>query len=207
MTILELNSKEAKAIKCIRTHLNEHGKMPSVRELMQLMGYKSPRSASVMLEKLVEKNVLSKKENGKFHLNDGVLAKSDLTSTIEVPLLGITSCGGPILAEENIEAYYKVSDKLIKSGSQYFFLRVTGDSMDKEGILDGDLVLIRNQNTAQKGDLILALIDDLATIKKYIPENDLVILKPCSTNPEHKPIILTHDFQIQGVVIKSFSNL
>ena len=79
--------------------------------------------------------------------------------------------------------------------------------MDQAGIQDGDLVLIRQQTTAKAGDLVLALIDDEATIKKFMPEAGLVILKPFSSNPVHKPIILTHDFGIQGIVMRSFSNL
>ena len=205
---VELDSKQALAVKHIRNFLNHNGRMPSVRELMQAMEYKSPRSASVMLEKLVDRGVLNRcPQTRKLNFNDGVLAESNNINTVEVPLVGTTSCSGPIFAEENIEAYYRISSQLAPSGSQYFFLRIQGDSMNEAGINDGDMVLIRQQNTAKPGDLVLALIDDEATIKKFIPEDGLVILKPCSTNPVHKPIILTHDFQIQGIVVRSFSNL
>lgn len=175
---------------------------------MQAMEYKSPRSASVMLEKLVDSGVLNRcPQTRKLNFNDGVLTQSSNTSTVEIPLVGTTSCSGPIFAEESIEAYYRISSQLAPSGSQYFFLKIQGDSMNLAGINDGDMVLIRQQNTAKPGDLVLALIDDEATIKKFIPEDGIVILKPCSTNPIHNPIILTHDFQIQGVVVRSFSNL
>jgi len=208
MSISELDSKQAAAVAHIRKHLNTNGKMPSVRELMQLMEYKSPRSASLMLEKLVDRGVLNRcPQTRKLNFNDGVLTQSNNTSTVEIPLVGTTSCSGPIFAEESVEAYYRISSQLAPSGSQYFFLKIQGDSMDLAGIADGDMVLIRQQNTAKSGDLILALIDDEATIKKFIPEDGIVILKPCSTNPEHKPIILTHGFEIQGVVVRSFSNL
>ena len=208
MSILELDSKQAQAVKHIRNLLNQYGRMPSVRELMQAMEYKSPRSASVMLDKLVDSGVLSRcPQTRKLNFNDGVLAQSSNTNTVKIPLIGTTSCSGPIFAEESIEAYYRISSQLAPSGSQYFFLKIQGDSMDLAGIADGDMVLICQQDTAKSGDLILALIDDQATIKKFIPEDGLVILKPCSSNPVHKPIILTHNFQIQGVVVRSFSNL
>jgi len=208
MTILELNPKEAAAAKHIRSYLNQHGKMPTVRELMQAMEYKSPRSASVMLDKLVEHGVLSRcSESRKLSLNDGVLAESARTSTVEVPLVGTTSCSGPLFAEQNVEAYYRISSQLAKPNERHFFLKIQGDSMDKAGIQHGDLVLIREQTTAKPGDLVLALIDDEATIKKFVPQSGLVVLKPCSSNPVHKPIILTEDFRIQGIVIRSFSNL
>jgi repressor LexA len=208
MSISELDSKQAEAVKHIRNFINNNGRMPSVRELMLAMEYKSPRSASVMLDKLVHSGVLNRcPQTRKLNFNDGVLALNANTSTVEVPLIGTTSCSGPIFAEESIEAFYRISSQLAPSGSQYFFLKIQGDSMDLAGITPGDMVLIRQQNTAKPGDLVLALIDDEATIKKYVPEDGLVILKPCSSNPEHNPIILTHDFQIQGVVVRSFSNL
>ena len=207
MSISELDSKQAAATACIRKYMNENGKMPSVRELMSAMEYKSPRSASVMFDKLVQSGVLSRcPDTRKLSLNQGVLAQST-TNTVEVPLVGTTSCSGPLFAEERIEAYYRISNQIAPSGSQYFFLKIQGDSMDQAGINDGDLVLIRQQTTAKAGDLVLALIDDEATIKKFMPQDGLVILKPCSSNPIHKPIILTEDFTIQGIVMRSFSNL
>ncbi len=208
MTNHSLDSKQTQAVAHIRKHLNTHGKMPSVRELMQAMEYKSPRSASVMLEKLVDNGVLNRcPQTRKLNLNDGFSNQSHSTNTVEVPLIGTTSCSGPIFAEESIEAYFRISSQLAPSGSQYFFLKIQGDSMDLAGINDGDMVLIRQQHTAKPGDLVLALIDDEATIKKFMPEDGLVILKPCSSNPIHNPIILTHDFHIQGIVVRSFSNL
>jgi len=208
MSISELDSKQALAVKHIRNFINQNGKMPSVRELMHAMEYKSPRSASVMLEKLITQGVLNRcPQTRKLNFNDGVLAQNMSTSTVEVPFVGTTSCSGPIFAEESIEAYYRISSQIAPSGSQYFFLKTQGDSMDKAGIAPGDMVLIRQQTTAKSGDLVLALIDDEATIKKFVPADGLVILQPCSNNPDHKPIIVTHDFQIQGVVVRSFSNL
>ena len=81
-------------------------------------------------------------------------------------------------------------------------LRAFGDSMNKAGINDGDLVLVRQQQTAENGDKVVALIDDEATIKEFHHEGDMIILKPQSTNSKHRPIILTWDFKIQGVVEK-----
>lgn len=208
MSILELDARAAEAVKHIRNFLNQNGRMPSVRELMQAMGYKSPRSASVMLEKLIDQGVLNRcPRTRKLNFNDGVLTQSNNTSTVEIPLIGTTSCSGPLFAEESIEGYFRISSQLAPNGGQYFFLKTQGDSMNLAGINDGDIVLIRQQNTAKSGDLVLALIDDEATIKKFFPEDGLIILKPCSSNPIHKPFILTHDLQIQGVVVRAFSNL
>lgn len=129
-----------------------------------------------------------------------VINESNVRDTVEVPLIGSVSCGLPIFAEENIEARISVSTKLIKKSENYFFLRAFGDSMNKKGIDSGDLLLIKQQQVAESGDLVLALVDDDATVKEFINNGDTIILKPHSTNSKHQPIILTSDFRIQGVV-------
>ncbi len=121
--------------------------------------------------------------------------------TIEIPVVGQAACGMPILAEENITAVIPVSTKVAVPPYKYFFLKAKGDSMNRAGINDGDMVLIRQQNTARAGEVIVALIDDEATIKEYSPAGDMVLLKPKSTNSVHRPIVLTRDFAIQGVVV------
>lgn len=125
---------------------------------------------------------------------------SSNAQTVKVPLLGNVACGLPIFAEENIEAFIPVSDKLIKSSYRYFILRASGDSMNDAGIDDGDLVLIRQQQFAQNGDKVLALIDDEATIKEFHNNGNMIVLKPRSKNSKHQPIVLTSDFRIQGIV-------
>ena len=125
--------------------------------------------------------------------------------TIKVPLLGDVACGTPLLAEENIRTEIPVSVKLIKPNQQYFLLRASGTSMNEAGIQDGDLVLIKQQPTAENGDLVVALIDDEATIKEFHHQGDLIVLKPKSNDNKHQPIILTNEFKIQGVVVKVIS--
>lgn len=125
------------------------------------------------------------------------------TKTVEVPLLGTIACGVPFLAEQNIKTRIPISAKMLRPNYQYFLLHALGDSMNKAGINDGDLVLIRQQQTAENGDKVVALIDDEATIKEFHYGGDMIILKPKSTNSKHQPIILTKDFKIQGVVEKA----
>lgn len=126
--------------------------------------------------------------------------ESKAEQTIKVPLLGSVACGNPIFAEENIEAYIPVSTQIIKQSNKYFILKASGNSMNEAGINDGDLVLVRQQQVANDRDLVVALIDDEATIKEYHKKQDMIILKPKSNEPTHQPIILTEDFRIQGVV-------
>jgi repressor LexA len=186
----------------IRTYLFDLGKMPSVRELMRELNYKSPRSAAVIISELEQKGILIKKKDGSFQLSEFEITENFGTreQTIKIPLLGSVACGLPIFAEENIEAEIPISVKLIKKGHKYFLLRAKGDSMDNAGINNGDLVLIRQQQHAENGDRILALIDDEATIKEYHHTGRLVVLKPKSHNKKYQPIILSDEFRIQGIV-------
>ena len=125
---------------------------------------------------------------------------TESNDTVKIPLLGEVACGIPILAVENVRAEIPVSKKILKPNSQYFLLRASGDSMDLAGINDGDLVLLKQQQTARNGDLVLALIDDEATLKEFNHNGNMVVLKPKSKNPKHQPIILTSDFKVQGIV-------
>ncbi len=195
-----LSSKEIHTLRLIRSELNTVGTFPSVRKLMALLGYKSPRSASQILISLEEKGYLEKKPNGRYILSNKATQQTEREQTVKIPLLGNVACGLPILAVENIEAEILVSKKLLKDGERYFILRASGTSMNNASINDGDLVLIRQQQSAENGKRVVALIDNEATIKEYYHQGDMVILKPNSTDKKHQPIILTEDFKIQGVV-------
>lgn len=118
----------------------------------------------------------------------------------KVPIVGKVSCGMPIYAEENINDYISISKEIAKPQNDYFILYAEGDSMNQAGINNGDMVLIKQQPSAEDGDLVVALIDDEATIKEFNKRANMIILKPKSDNENHKPIILTNNFRIQGVV-------
>ena len=202
-----LSDKELEAIRQIRNSLMHRGKMPSVREMMTSLGYRSPRSASVLMKKLMSKRILRRKPNGSYQLIDNLHDDTMRAQTVDIPLVGTVACGTPVLAEENVEGMIPVSTKLAKSPHRYFLLKAEGDSMNEKGINDGDLVLVRQQLTADNGDMIVALVDDEATIKEFYSLGDIIVLKPRSTSKRHKPIILTKDFQIQGVVVTVIPNI
>lgn len=201
MKTQEISNKELEALREIRNSLMRRGKVPSIRELMTSLGYRSPRSAAVLYENLIEKGILRRKRDGNLQFVGGFEDDSVRAQTVDVPLVGSISCGVPVLAEENVEAMIPVSTKLVPSPHKYFLLRAKGDSMDERGINDGDLLLIRQQPAARNGDMVVALIDDEATVKEFHLAGEMVILKPRSKNKEHKPIVLTKDFQVQGVVV------
>jgi len=203
-----ISKRELEAIREIRNSLMQRGKIPSVRELMSSLGYRSPRSAAVLYENLVEKGILRRKRDGNFQFIKDVTENDNVRAqTVDVPLVGIVACGVPILAEENVQAKISVSTKLARPPHRYFLLKAKGDSMDQKGIKDGDLVLVRQQTTARNDDIVVALIDDEATVKEYHAAGETVVLKPRSKNKQHQPIVLTKDFEVQGVVVTAIPKI
>ena len=192
------SENDKKALILIRNKFIHTGTGPTLAEINEVTGGKSPRSAILVLERL-EKEGFIKRINGKIISTDFGITTS--ISTVNVPLVGSVPCGAPMLAKQNIETYIPVSTALAKKGSKYFLLRATGDSMNLAGINDGDILLVRQQEIANKDDKVVALIDEEATVKMFEKTNDAVILRPKSKNPAHKPIVLTDNCRIQGVVV------
>jgi repressor LexA len=193
-----LNDKDKKAFALIRNKIVHYGESPTLNEINEVTGGKSPRSASLVVNRLIEAGLI--KKIGRQLILTGSQTTASI-STIDVPLVGTVTCGAPVLAEENIQAYIPVSTGLAKKGSKYFLLRAVGDSMNLAGINSGDLLLIRQQDTAEDNDKVVALINDEATVKVFKKANGAVVLQPKSTNKNHKPIILTDNCMIQGVVV------
>ncbi len=198
-----LKSIERQALGIIRSHYRDNGKIPTLRSLAESLWYKSPRSAMLLVDQLIEKGYLVKSSDG-----DILLGKEELiwSTTVDVPLVGTVACWQPIFAVENIEAKIPVSTNIATWPYKYFFLRAKWNSMNEIGINHGDLILVREQHTAKDGDIIVALIDDEATVKELRIFDDYVALVPHSTEEKHKPIILHEDFLVQWLVIKSFPN-
>ncbi len=193
-----LSDKDKKAFALIRNKIIHYGESPTLREINEVTGGKSPRSASLVIDRLVESGLI--KKNGRNLILANTYNESSV-STIDIPLVGSVACGTPIFAEENIQTYIQVSTRMVQKGSTYFLLRASGDSMDEAGINSGDLLLIRQQDSAENGDKVVALINDEATVKVFEKTRDAVILRPKSKNKNHKPIILTDNCMIQGVVV------
>ena len=181
----------------IRNQVVHTGVTPSLREIGKAVGYTSPRSVQLMLLRLQKAKLL--------RYRDGVIVLStknrpDSEHTVDIPLVGAVACGAPSLAEQEPEALIPISIKIARPGSTYFLLRAVGTSMNRAGINDGDLLLVRQQSTAEEGEKVVALINDSAAVKRFHREGNVVILRPDSTDPSHQPIVLSEDFLIQGVV-------
>lgn len=198
-----LTNKEVEALRHIRNRIVHGEEPPSVRELQALLGYGSPNSAAYVIARLIERRYLQRRKDRRLQLLKDVPEDRDHARTVLVPLVGSAPCGEPLLAEQNIEARIPVSDRLARPPHRYFLLHAQGDSMNRANIQDGDLVLIRQQTSAENGDRVVALIDDEATIKELRRNGNVVTLRPHSTNAKYQPIILNHEFQIQGVVIET----
>src|SRR3989338_9203966 len=140
MKAQDISNKESEALREIRNSLMHRGRIPSIRELMTSLKYRSPRSAAVIYENLIEKGALRRKDDGNLQFVKSLGDDTTRAQTVDVPLVGMVACGAPILAEENIQAKIPVSTKLAKPPHRYFLLKAKGDSMDQKGIDDGDLV-------------------------------------------------------------------
>lgn len=199
-----LSESDKKVYSLIRNRLIHGLEAPTLREINQVTEKLSPRSAVLALERLEEAGLI-RRAGRKMRLTSPSLASNSSVSTIGVPLVGRIAAGAPILAEENVEAVIPVSTALARPGSTYFLLRVAGTSMNeaKVGgvkIEDGSIVLVRQQSSADEGEIVVALIDDEATVKILERKNGMVILRPKSSDP-HVPIVLNDSCIIQGVVV------
>jgi len=198
--LFDLDEKNKRAYSLIRNKLIHEGKKPTLKEINVVTGGRSPRSASLVIDRLIRLGLL-KRAGKNLKLGEKVLLNTTSISTVDIPLVGSVACGLPILAEENIETYIPVSTAFLKKGSQYFLLRACGDSMNEAGISDGDILLVRQQNFADNGKKVVALINDEATVKILDRRDGVVILRPRSSNLSHNPIVVTENCQIEGEVV------
>lgn len=173
-----------------------HGYMPSVREIADATKIKSTSTVFYHLSKLETVGVL--KKSGMKNRAIEILDKKRVgENIIEIPLVGKVAAGFPILAVENITDTLELPDSLF-AGSSLFLLRIQGDSMKNAGILENDLIVVNKQNNADNGDIVVAMIDDEATVKRFYREKDYIRLQP--ENDAYEPII-SHDAAVIGKVV------
>ncbi len=200
----KITNKEQLVFQKIREYLSR-GQKITIRVLQTDLGYASPRSISVLLDSIIEKGWLYKDSQDKLQISPNYT--TDSYEVQWIPLIGSIACGMPIFAQENIETEIPVSTKLLSPVEKYFFLRAQWDSMNQKWINSWDLVLIRQTSIAESGKIVVALINDEATLKEFRREWDTTYLLPHSDNPRHKPIILDDsdgNVMIQGIFVRSF---
>ena len=155
----------------IRRFTEENGYTPSVREIAQECGIKSTATVHSYLERLQTRGFVSKANNKKRSMSIGKGAGTT------VPLIGTVTAGQPIFAYENYEDYYSFPATEFK-GEELFMLRVQGTSMIDAGIKDGDKIVVRRQPTAENGEIVVALVDDSSTVKRFYRKDNQIILHP-----------------------------
>ena len=182
----ELNDKQLLIYEFLKDFTSEKGYPPTVREICKAVGLKSTSSVHGNLKHL-EKEGLIKRDPTKpraLEIVDSVVKKE----MINVPIIGRVTAGLPILANENIEDSFPLPLDYVKHNNDLFMLKISGSSMIKAGILDGDFAIIERTQTASNGDKIVALIENEATLKTFYRENDHIRLQP--ENDEMEPIIV-----------------
>src|SRR5574344_2910454 len=201
-----MNDRQRQVLDFIKQFMAKNQLAPTVRDIQNGVGIKSTSTVSNDLSKL-EKEGYIERSNLKSRaiklLVDNEYEEDILSSkeeTIDIPVLGNIAAGSPTYAEENIESYYPVPSHITKN-KDYFLLKVKGDSMIEAGILEDDLILVEKTNYANHGEIVVALIEDSATVKRLYNKNDQVMLIP--ENSSMEPIIPEY-MEILGKVISLF---
>ena len=163
--------KLTKVMDYIRKFSEKNGYTPSVREICQQCGIKSTATVHSYIEKLQDRGFLSKTDNKKRSVSIGKSA------SVSIPLIGTVTAGQPIFAYENYEEYYTFPAGEFKS-EELFMLRVSGTSMINAGIYDGDKIIVRRQQSADNGEIVVALAEDPATVKRIFFRDGKIILHP-----------------------------
>ncbi|MBU4143257.1 transcriptional repressor LexA [Patescibacteria group bacterium] len=201
-----LTKRQAQIFDFILSNIDQFGYPPSIPEVQKRFSFKSPNAVQSHFEALKRKGYVSRrphKSRGIEILVHTAQKENNNNNVTTIPILGNISAGNPILAQENIEGELVVDKSLAKNPAGVFALKVKGDSMIEAGILDGDHVVVRQQQNAEEGDIIVALIEDEATVKKFYKDksSNRVILRPA--NESMKPIYVdlsNNNFMILGKV-------
>jgi repressor LexA len=185
----ELTSTQERVLIFLKDFLGKEGYPPTLREIASHFGLKGPKAPHKTLDILERKGFLRRTRGGSraIEILGPPLLPLQAGSTLSVPIVGTVRAGEPILAVENIEGYVNL-DRSLLSAEDVFLLRVQGNSMIDAHIQDGDFALVKPQPNAENGEIVVALVEDEATIKRIFQKRDLVRLEPA--NPSMEPIVV-----------------
>jgi repressor LexA len=214
------STKQQEILEYVYKCVNENGYPPSVREICAAVGFKSTSTVHAYLQKLTDSGVLQKDATKpraiKILDNSNLNANTNTTSSnskegyytsremVDIPVVGKVAAGQPILAVENITDTFPLPVEFVQN-SDAFMLKIQGDSMIEVGIMDRDFVLVKQQASANNGDIVVALIGDEATCKTFFKEKDHIRLQP--ENSRLDPIIVKDNVSILGKVIGVFRRM
>ncbi len=198
----KLSKRQQDILDYIKKEVKDKGYPPSVREIGEAVGLASSSTVHGHLSRLESKGLIRRdptKPRAIEILEVDTAAHITRNNVINVPVIGKVTAGQPITAIENIEEYFPLPDKYISADDHVFMLEIMGDSMIEAGILDGDLVIVKQQQSANNGDIVVAMTEeDEATVKRFFKEKDHIRLQP--ENSMLEPIIL-RNVSILGKVI------
>ena len=201
----ELTDRQAEIYEYIKKYSKENQMPPTVREIGNHFEISSTNGVRSILAALIKKGYINRSprlSRGLEILSNGSDSQEPASNnTIEIPIVGRVAAGQPILAVQNLEGTVTIDRDFLACRSDVFALRVKGDSMINAGIFDGDLIFARQQKSAEQGEIVVAQIDNEATVKYYHPSSDHIELR--AANPKYRPIIVNNrkDFSIAGRVI------
>lgn len=198
----QLTEKEKAMYDFICDTIRREGFSPSVRDIQNALGIKSTSTVHSYLNRLEEKGAIQKESGKSRTLRVDAKGGESARTTVKVPIVGRVTAGMPILATENFEGYFDFPlMNRSYAGNSLFALRVRGTSMIGVGIMDGDVIVVRKQSSAENGDIVVALVGEEATVKTFYKEDGHFRLQP--ENPTMEPIIVD-EVIILGQVISSF---
>ena len=201
----KLTDRQEDILKFINDFINTNGFPPSYREIGNHFGIASTFGVKRHLDALVKKGFLTidSKTNRSISLTEEAELLFNTikeNNSVEIPILGRVAAGYPVLSEQNIEGTLFIDSSLIRKGSDYFGLKVRGDSMIDAGILDGDLIAVRKSQTANVGEIVVARIEDEVTVKRLEMQGANAVLQPA--NDFYQPIVLpAEDLAIEGLFV------
>ena len=201
MSYGKISKKQSEILEYIKSEIFQRGYPPAVREICEAVNLKSTSSVHSHLETL-EKNGYIRRDPTKPRAIEIIDDTFNLTrrDMVQVPIIGRVAAGEPLLAQENIEEYFPIPSDFMPNNDTYM-LKVKGESMINAGILDGDYVLVEKKETAGNGDMVVALVEDGATVKTFYKEEGIYRLQP--ENDSMDPIIVS-EVSILGKVIGVF---
>lgn len=208
----KLTDRQQQVLDFIQAKIQRDGYPPTIREIGDQLGIRSTNGVNDHLKALSKKGYLQRTEaksracvptSGRDSFRGDVVPVEELDDFVDIPVLGKIAAGQPILALEQQEDSVRIDRVFLGKNRDVFGLRVVGESMIEDGIHDGDFIFVRKQRTAARGAIVVALIDDEATVKRYYPEGDRIRFQP--SNSTMQPIYVKatdfRDTQILGVVV------
>ena len=193
---MKRNDRSEEIFDFMQKFIAENGYSPTVREICEACDVKSTATAFTYMNSLVERGLINKAGNR----NRAVSLKQGV---INVPLIGTVAAGQPIFATENYDGVYSIPSNFF-TGEDLFMLNVHGDSMINIGIYEGDKIIVRKQESADNGDIVVALVDDSATVKRFFKRNGKIILHPENDDMED---FIFDDVRILGKVVGLMRNI